>query len=163
MVSVINIIAKDHKRWITIAKSFGLEEDAEDLVQDMYIKINQWKGKYDKTLMFNETEVNQYFIFKVLRNLFLDKIKKQKKTIKLSDTFYEPSTSAMSMEYSERLDLVRSEIETWCLYEKKIYELVFLEGKSMQWLSDKSGIEYHTIRRAVQKIKKNINLKLKSK
>ena len=103
MVSVINIIAKDHKRWITIAKSFGLEEDAEDLVQDMYIKINQWKGKYDKTLMFNETEVNQYFIFKVLRNLFLDKIKKQKKTIKLSDTFYEPSTSAMSMEYSERL------------------------------------------------------------
>ena len=78
MVSVINIIAKDHKRWITIAKSFGLEEDAEDLVQDMYIKINQWKGKYDKTLMFNETEVNQYFIFKVLRNLFLDKIKKQK-------------------------------------------------------------------------------------
>ena len=163
LVSVINIIAKDHKRWITIAKSFGLEEDAEDLVQDMYIKINQWKGKYDKTLMFNETEVNQYFIFKVLRNLFLDKVKKQKKTIKLSDTFYEPSTSAMSMEYSERLDLVRSEIETWCLYEKKIYELVFLEGKSMQWLSDKSGIEYHTIRRAVQKIKKNINLKLKSK
>ena len=158
MVSVINIIAKDHKRWITIAKSFGLEEDAEDLVQDMYIKINQWKGKYDKTLMFNETEVNQYFIFKVLRNLFLDKIKKQKKTIKLSDTFYEPSTSAMSMEYSERLDLVRSEIETWCLYEKKIYELVFLEGKSMQWLSDKSGIEYHTIRRAVQKIKKTLIL-----
>ena len=75
--------------------------------------------------MFNETEVNQYFIFKVLRNLFLDKIKKQKKTIKLSDTFYEPSTSAMSMEYSERLDLVRSEIETWCLYEKKFTSLFF--------------------------------------
>jgi RNA polymerase sigma factor (sigma-70 family) len=163
LVKVINIIAKDHNRWITIAKSFGLKDDAEDLVQDMYIKINQWKGKYDKTLMFNDKEVNQYFVFKVLRNLFLDKVKKQKKIIKLSDTFYEPSISAMSMEYQERLDFVKSEIDTWSLYHKKIYELVFLEGKSIQWLSDKTGIEYHTVRRAVQKIKKNINLKLKQK
>lgn len=161
LVNVIKIIAKDHQKWISIARSFGLQEDAEDLVQDMYIKINKWKGKYDKTLMFNENEINQYFVFKVLRNLFLDKVKKQKKTIKLSDTFYEPSTSAMSMEHSERLNLVKSEIESWCLYEKKIYELVFLEGKSIKWLSDKTGIEYHTIRRAVLKIKKNINLKLK--
>ena len=124
LVKVINIIAKDHNRWITIAKSFGLKD---------------------------------------LRNLFLDKVKKQKKIIKLSDTFYEPSISAMSMEYQERLDFVKSEIDTWSLYHKKIYELVFLEGKSIQWLSDKTGIEYHTVRRAVQKIKKNINLKLKQK
>ena len=163
MVSVINIIAKDHKRWITIAKSFGLEEDAEDLVQDMYIKINQWKGKYDKTLMFNETEVNQYFIFKVLRNLFLDKIKKQKKTIKLSDTFYEPSTSAMSMEYSERLDLVRSEIETWCLYEKKIYELVFWRANQCNGLAISQELNIIQLDEQFRKSKKNINLKLKSK
>ena len=79
LVNVIKIIAKDHQKWISIARSFGLQEDAEDLVQDMYIKINKWKGKYDKTLMFNENEINQYFVFKVLRNLFLDKVKKQKK------------------------------------------------------------------------------------
>ena len=52
-----NIIAKDHKRWITIAKSFGLEEDAEDLVQDMYIKINQWKGKLSDETIFAEFAV----------------------------------------------------------------------------------------------------------
>ena len=72
-IKILNIVAKDHNKWLRIVKSFGLNEEAEDLVQDMYLKINSWNGKYDKTLMFNKTEVNHYFIFRVLRNMFLDK------------------------------------------------------------------------------------------
>ena len=79
-INVLDILAKDHKKWLNIVRSFGLTYDAEDLVQEMYLKVYQWNGKYDKTLMFNETEVNYYFIFRVLRNLFLDKCKTKKKT-----------------------------------------------------------------------------------
>ena len=79
MVNVLNIVAKEHKKWLRIARSFGLQETAEDLVQDMYLKIHDWKGKYDKTLMFNKTEVNHYFVFLVLRNLFLDLCRANKK------------------------------------------------------------------------------------
>ena len=60
MVKVLNILAKQHDKWVRIARSFGLDNYAEDLVQDMYLKIYNWKGKYDKTLMYNENEVNYY-------------------------------------------------------------------------------------------------------
>lgn len=161
MVKVITIIAKDHKRWVAVAKSFGLNEDAEDLVQDMYLKINDWKGKYDKTLMFNETEINHYFVFKVLRNLYLDKAKKNKNVVSLTNTFWEPSMSDMSIEQKQKLEIIKKEINSWHPYERRIYQLVFLDGISMLWLSDHSGIKYHTIRRTVLKIKKIINYKLK--
>ena len=66
MNKIISLIANDHKKWVRIVDSFGAK-NSEDIVQEMYLKIYDWKGKYDKTLMYNETEVNYFFIFKVLR------------------------------------------------------------------------------------------------
>ena len=40
------------------------------------------------------------------------------------------------------------------MYERKIYELVFIENKSMLELSKLTGIEYYSIYRTVKKIKK---------
>lgn len=160
MVKVVEIIARDHSKWVEVVRSFGLKDDAEDVVQDMYLKINEWKGKYDKTLMFNDTEVNHYFVFKVLRNIFLDKVKKTNKTISITHTFYEPSISDISFEYEERLNQVYKEIESWSLYERKIYELIFIENKSMLELSKLTGIDYYSIYRTVKKIKRILNNKI---
>jgi DNA-directed RNA polymerase specialized sigma24 family protein len=109
MNKVISLIAKDHNKWIRIVDSFGAK-NSEDIVQNMYLKIYDWKGKYDKTLMYNESEINYYFVFKVLRNLFLDEVKKKKhKSISLESlTFYEPSISDVSFEYHNRLNKVKT-------------------------------------------------------
>ena len=151
MNNVINIIAQDHKKWVRIANSFGTNGNAEDIVQ----------GKYNKTLMFNETEVNHYFVFKVLRNIYLDEVKKKKRIIYTDDNYIEPSVCADSFEYDEMLQEVRDEIKDWHLYEIKIYELIFLEGWNMTQLSNKTGINYHSIRRTVLKIKNTLNNKIR--
>jgi DNA-directed RNA polymerase specialized sigma24 family protein len=91
MVSVLGIIASQHQKWINIVRSFGMFNYPEDIVQNMYLKIHKWNGKYDASIMYNETEINEYFIFKVLRNLFLDYHKTKK--VKIDSTFYEPSIS----------------------------------------------------------------------
>ena len=155
MNKVISLIAKDHKKWTRIVQSFGAK-NPEDIVQNMYLKIHDWKGKYDKTLMYNDTEINYYFIFKVLRNLFLDEAKKKTpKSVSLEDlTFYEPSTSDVSFEYNNRLNKIKLEINSWHLYDQRIYDWVFVENKSMLELSNKSGIDYYSIYRSVKKIKK---------
>ena len=162
MSNVLDILSKDHKKWLQISKSFGLTADAEDLVQEMYLKVYAWNGKYNKTLMFNETEVNYYFVFRVLRGLFLDKVKvKQPKKISLETlSFYEPSISDISFEYQTKLDKIKKEIKSWAVYDQKIYELIFLENYSMLQLSKKTGIDYYSIYRTVKKIKKILNKQL---
>ena len=59
------------------------------------------------------------------------------------------------------LQEVRDEIKDWHLYEIKIYELIFLEGWNMTQLSNKTGINYHSIRRTVLKIKNTLNNKIR--
>ena len=155
-MNVLDIIATQHQKWINIVRSFGMHNYAEDIVQNMYIKIHKWNGKYDASIMYNETEINEYFIFKVLRNLFLDYHRKKKITY---NTFYEPSISDISKyiskyEYEEQLNIVKEEIKSWHLYDQKIYELIFLENKSMLELSKLTGIDYYSIYRRVKRIKK---------
>lgn len=153
VVNVLNILAKDHKKWVNIVKSFGVINDAEDVVQEMYLKIHKWDSKYDKTLMFNETEVNYYFIFRVLRNIFLDRCRTERHHTNL-DYAPEPLSKDVSLEFKEELELIKDEIKSWHLYDQKIYELVFLENKSMLELSKLTGIDYYSIYRSVKKIKK---------
>lgn len=156
VVNVLEIISKQHNKWISIVRSFGMSNYAEDIVQNMYIKIYKWNGKYDNSIMYNETEINEYFIFKVLRNLFLDYHKTKKPVF---SEFYDPSISDISnyiskYEYQQQLELIKDEIKSWHLYDQKIYELIFLENKSMLELSKLTGIDYYSIYRSVKKIKK---------
>tara|TARA_R110000787_G_scaffold49297_3_gene118384 strand:+ start:2826 stop:3311 length:486 start_codon:yes stop_codon:yes gene_type:complete len=153
MSKVISLIAKDHKKWTRIVDSFGAK-NPEDIVQEMYLKIYDWKGKYDKTLMYNESEINYFFIFKVLRNLFLDEVKKKKREFSLETNIVEPYTYDNTFDYIDRRDLIKKNISEWNLYERKIYELVFIENKSMLELSNLTGIDYYSIYRTVKKIKR---------
>lgn len=159
MENIINLISKDHKKWVRIVKSFG-ESYPEDLVQDMYIKIYQWNGRYDKTLMYNETEVNYYFVFKVLRNLFLDKKKKKKLEFSLETNIIEPFVIDSNFEELEQLEKIRADIDNWEIYEKKVHQFIFLENKSMLELSKETGINYYSIYRSVKKIKKILKSKI---
>lgn len=155
-MNILELISRQHGRWVQIVQSFGMENYAEDIVQNMYLKIHAWDGKYNNSIMYNETEINEYFIFKVLRNLFLDYHKTKKPVF---SEYYEPSICHISKyiskyEYDQRLKIVKDEIKTWHLYDQKIYELIFLENKSMLELSKLTGIEYYSIYRSVKKIKK---------
>lgn len=160
MVDVLKIISKKHDEWLRVAKSFGLSDEAEDLVQDMYLKVYEWKGKYNKTLMFNETEVNHYFVFLVLRNLFFDKCKKENRKQSIEEVYFEPCTVGSDFEYEEHLKILRSEISSWHLYDRKIYELIYVDGMSMLELSKRTGIDYYSIYRTKNKIEKLLRNKL---
>jgi len=76
------LIAEKHNEWLEIVLSFGCsEETAEDLVQEMYYKIHL---KLDKGLdiMYNENEINYYYVFKTLQTLFYD-LKRKGKNINM--------------------------------------------------------------------------------
>ena len=75
------LLAKKHKTWINIVLSFGCSKTiAEDIVQEMYIKI-LLKLENGLDIMY-EDEINYYYIFKVLKTLYID-LKRKGKNIKI--------------------------------------------------------------------------------
>ena len=61
----LNIVSKYHDKWVLIVKSFGEQRFAEDIVQDMYLKLHRMS-----IANTNEDE-------------FLDKVLKNNKELKL--------------------------------------------------------------------------------
>ena len=67
----LEVLAKRNEEWLKMAKSFGArEDDAWELVQGMYEKMGSYVKDVNK-IMYNETEVNTFFVFRTLRNLFI--------------------------------------------------------------------------------------------
>lgn len=140
--------------------TFGLDKmTAEDLVQDMYIKIHAWSEKSDrnKSIMFNKEEVNYYFIFKTLRTLFIDYCRREQRVIlKQSEDFIEPDYIFERIDKDINEKRLKMVIKDLAWYDRKVFELVYKQGVSMLKLSEMTGISYYSIYRTIQKIKRLI-------
>ena len=66
----LDVLAKRNEEWLKMAKSFGVNDnDGWELVQGMYEKLNAYVKDVNK-IMYNETEVNTFFVYTTLSNLF---------------------------------------------------------------------------------------------
>ena len=53
-----------------MCKSFGASDDlAQELVQEMYVRLYKYVDDAEK-IMYNETEVNTFFVYVTLRNMY---------------------------------------------------------------------------------------------
>ena len=154
---LIELLYKKHQDWIKMVRSFGgSKELSEDVVQNMYIKLNEWENKGKASILYTKDEVNYYFVFKVLRTLFIDEIRKEKKYVNVdNDRIFEISNEAEinDVEFSDELLQKLNDLH-W--YDQRIFKIVCLQGISMLQLSDQTGISYHSIKRTIKKVKKNL-------
>jgi len=121
-----------HKDWIRIAYSFlNSKEDAEDLVQDMYIKLDRlnielYNVKYGD-------DVNKYYFYTVLRNMAFTFIKKRKDNIDINDLEISNEDIDEGKEcFSNLIDLVSNEVETWSYYDRTLFEVYMYSGLSFR-------------------------------
>ena len=76
------MLAVKHNDWLRIVQSFGVDKmTSEDYVQDMYIKIHEYSEKNDNSILYNKTEVNYYFVYKVLRSIWLNSLKDKQRYV----------------------------------------------------------------------------------
>jgi len=155
------LIAKRNKDWVNIVKSFGCNSVvAEDIVQEMYIKIqlNLEKGL---DIMYGE-EINYYYIFKTLRSLCFDLKRKEKNiTIFSMDEVRDGSdhkrklielSASHPANYDEVWADVQEELSKMYWYERKVFEIIN-EGESIAEFSRKSGINYYSLYNTYTKVK----------
>ena len=152
------LVAEKHKTWIEIVSSFGCtNETSEDLVQEMYIKI-QKKLVKGLDIMYND-EINYYYIFKTLRTLFLDFKRKGKniKMVNIDDVDIDKSIS--DIDYDKAYEIVQEELKTMYWYDRKVFEIIN-GGESIAEFSRKSFIHYYSLYNTYNKVKDKLKKKL---
>ena len=175
--NILDILSKRHTEWLIMAKSFKLDNnDANELVQNMYLRMYDYT-KDVKRIMYNEKEINTFYIYITLRNLYYSKFtnyKKKNKTVLFSDIDKENFKyiiNKMSYDiddfednYKKKVNLealcnkIDSVIEDWYWYDKKLTKLYLNTDMSMRDISKETKISlssiFNTLTNAKEKIRK---------
>ena len=84
---LIDKLADKHEDWIRMAKSFGADiEQSNELVQLMYIRLVKYVDADSERIMYTKDEVNTYYVYVTLRNLFLSNAHSYKSDCDLDDS-----------------------------------------------------------------------------
>jgi len=151
-------LAVHHTLWIKMLVNLGCQvEDAQDLVQDMYIRLHTLVKDPDRIMYGND--INRHYVWITLRNMYFSSIKKKRKI-----TFYElrDSDDIEALDYNtledDAFESITSQINTiissWTVYDKRLFELYFMQGLSLRAISKGSKIGLTSIHRSVLKYKK---------
>ena len=141
-------IFEKNTQWIDIVKSFGCNRDtSQDIVQEMYFKVQKRLEK-GTDIQYSEDDINYYYVFKVLRSLFLD-LKRKESKVQIVE-LGEIENCELDINYEDAYEAVIDEINTLFWYDRKVYEIID-GGKSISELSRQTNISYYSLVQHLQK------------
>ena len=143
-------------------RSFGCNKDtAEDIVQESYIKLNRIINS-GTNLMYNDTEINYYYVFRTLRSMFLDLKRKEGKAQLVG---FEPELDKRYVLQNNDQDIdkiyneILGDLKKMHWYDRKIFEYID-EGESITGLSKKTDISYYSVYNTYKKVLETLKNKL---
>lgn len=155
MKTPVELAYDKHNQWVEIVQTFGglNNEECEDLVQTMYILLikNTQKGV---DYMYND-EINYYYVFKILRGLYVDLIRKKSKVKLISLENIEPVTEIDHNNYDEVYNKLQEILKDMYWYDKKVFEIIE-DGTNISELSRKSKISYYSLYNTYKKVKQKL-------
>ena len=157
----INVLCKHHKDWVTIVKSFGEYLYAEDIVQEMYLRIARLK-KQEKCVINGKP--NKAYIYLILKNSHIDLTKYRQKNIKVSlyeidNLTVDEYEQTMFTSYDKIEDKIYSEIDSWIEYDKRLFSLYLKGNISMREISAGANISLTSIFNTIKNCKEKIRIK----
>ncbi len=152
METVIEKIYNKHKLWVSIVKKFGCNSDtAEDIVQEMYLRMIVYLKKTDNDISFGE-DINTFFIQRTLNSIFIDHIRKEKRkeTVNFDEEAYQIAQH-YDYNYSNIYEKMQESLKKMYWFDKKIYDIIE-SGVKISDLAKKTTIPYYTIYNTYQKV-----------
>ena len=166
MKTTLEKIAEKHDDWHRIVLSFGCKESiAEDIVQEMYIRIHTYitKGVDISFRVKDKDDINHIFIYRTLRSLYIDLHRKEKNIIKtnidnLAD-YIDENESLSKGDVCNAMQQMDSLLDKTFWYDRTVFEIIS-SGTSIAELSRRTNITYYSLyfthKRVKQLIKDNI-------
>ena len=155
-MKLLELLAARHNDWLNMAYSFGLcTEDAEDLVQDMYVKMYDFSSA--ERIQYND-DINTFYVYITMRNLFYDKKKKEVPTVNIDSMNFLPEEEAENDK--EALEILLEKMDE-CIgqqhwYNKKIFEIYYGKGETIRALSKGSKISSSSIFNTIKNVRETI-------
>ena len=158
-MEILKRLFEKHKTWCEIVESFGCNpETAEDIVQEMYLKIGKLVEK--GTDISYGDGVNYFYVFRTLTSIFLDYKRKESKTgligIDELDIQFEGDED---VEYDKEYEKVLQGLAELYWYDRQVFEIIE-NGESISELSRKTNISYYSLYNTYKKVKKYLKDKL---
>ncbi len=162
-MTTLEKIASKHKDWVRIVKSFGCDGDkCEDIVQEMYLKVHTLIKK-GIDISYDD-DINHFYIYRILRSLFIDLCRKEKKITKVNieylERFVEEEEATNDKDILGKMQQLNNLLDKVYWYDKKVFDLVS-DGMSIAELSKKSGISYYSLYNTYKNIKSLIKQEIK--
>jgi DNA-directed RNA polymerase specialized sigma24 family protein len=129
-----------HKDWVQMATNLGAGHYAEDIVQEMYIKLSQIKNPERLIDKKNPNQIVGFYVYTIIRSLIVDLQRIQKRTQMVSiESIRALKASDVDMEFeaefTKKLDAIEQAKDQMNWYDLKLFELYHNEGLSIRKLS----------------------------
>jgi len=172
---MMELLSKYHKLWVSMGLSMGIPQHlVEDIVQEMYLRLNKYVKNPEK-IMYNETDVNKFYVYITIKNLYNDYLKERSRhhMVRLDDIevtyeIVEPTPEGQlkaeieKQKAEERLvDLIQQEVSSWDRwYDQKLFKVYYETDISMRKLSADTNISVTSIFNSCKNYKQILNTKL---
>ena len=172
---MMELLSKYHKLWVSMGLSMGIPSHlVEDFVQEMYLRLNKYVKNPEK-IMYNETDVNKFYVYITIKNLYNDYLKERSRhhMVRLDDIevtyeIVEPTPEGQLKAEIEKqkaeeklVDMIQQEVSSWDRwYDQKLFKVYYETDISMRKLSADTNISVTSIFNSCKNYKQILNTKL---
>lgn len=122
-------LAVHHTLWLKMLNNLGCDyELSQDLVQDMYLRLHKYV-KNEQDIMYGN-DVNKYFVYRTLTNMYLTTMKRDSKYnfTDLTDQHLVANDDYDTEEdayFENLLEDIKDYVGDWTTYDKALFNLYF--------------------------------------
>ena len=146
--------------------SFGCNKTtAQDLTSEMYLKVaTMLQNNQNLNINYTDEEINHFYIYRILRSLFIDLCRKEAKVTKVNIEHLERFVEEEQIKEYKDIEGKMKELDTlvdklyW--YDAKVWRLIAEEKMSIAQLSKESGISYYSLYNTYKNVKSLIKTKI---
>lgn len=152
-------VAKHHKEYVNIVRSWGEFDYAEDIVQETYLKLLRYTTE-DKIVQ--NGKVSKTYVWYALRSVYIEYLRSRNRIekVELTNVLEYEDTHESEKAYGFVLDRVEREMDSWEWFDVMMFKLYLTSNDSMRDIAKKTNISlrtvFTTIKRCKELLKENV-------
>ena len=157
---VLSLLAEYHNKWLANVNALINDENiqAEDIVQDMYLKIHSSKDEIiNKAIVDSKPHIG--YVNKILYTMYLKAQKEESLKTELKDnhTVEEKQPEINKFNIEKKIDEI---VNSFYWFDRKLFNLYRKEFHTIRSLSKATKISHVVVHNTISKCKKKIKRKL---